>query len=863
MENRQKQKQNTWGLNFALTVLLFSNLVQAQITSDGTLATIVNQTGQDISITGGSQFDTNLFHSFGVFDVVAGETATFSGPADVSNIIGRVTGGFTSNIDGGLNSSIDGANLYLINPAGVVFGTNATLGLQGSFHVSTADYLTLGTNGRFDATINPANSVLNSAAPSAFGFVSNTPTSIDFNGSDLRTPMGETISVIGGDINITDAFLYAKEGRINIASVGSAGEVTPTVNGLETNGFTGLGDINVSYSKIFFTRSRDTVDFSLLGNIDASGDGSGNIYIRGNNFVADNGAIFSDTRGNGSAGIIDIALEGELRLRNEARIVADSFADASGAEITINANTIVLESGGEISTSAFGSGRAGNVTVNAIEAISISGSSSNDDPILIGNLQSSIGSFTGNGFVSNTGQGGDVSVTTNQLSLNDNGLIIAETNKQGNAGHISVTANEINILNGASIANNSRGTGNAGGISVQANNLRLTDGGQIISANLASGQGGNIQTIVTDTLSISGSGSFIEGTKVSGLLSFTTDDGASGDIEVTTSTLQMDDLGTINTSTSGAGNGGNILVGAAKVELNSGARISSSTGGAGAGSQITVDASEHIKITGTGTDGFASGFYSDVQTPVDGLPADASGNGGNIALTAPLISLNNSATVSAKSNGTGNAGTIDIVAASTLELLNNSSITTESLQSGGGKINVDAKDMLYLKDSKITSSVFDGAGNGGDITIDPEFVILDSSQILANADSGVGGNISITTDFLITSPDSIIDASANTGIDGEININSPDTDLTGSLTELPENFLNAEALLKQRCAARSGVYSSSFVVVGSGGVPASPDDLQYSTISTPVSLMQSKPVNQIMQQTATNNKPVIVLGCEG
>ncbi|OQX27092.1 MAG: hypothetical protein BWK80_07005, partial [Desulfobacteraceae bacterium IS3] len=92
----------------------------------------------------GKQSGTNLFHSFQQFNIHNGESATFSGPASVKNIISRVTGGSASWIDGKLASTISGADLYFLNPAGVMFGSNASLDLSGSFHVSTADYLRLG-----------------------------------------------------------------------------------------------------------------------------------------------------------------------------------------------------------------------------------------------------------------------------------------------------------------------------------------------------------------------------------------------------------------------------------------------------------------------------------------------------------------------------------------------------------------------------------------------------------------------------------------------------------------------------------------------------------------------------------------------
>ncbi|MBI3988957.1 MAG: filamentous hemagglutinin N-terminal domain-containing protein, partial [candidate division NC10 bacterium] len=115
----------------------------------------------------------------------------------IANILSRVTGGEPSAIDGLLRSTIPGANLFLLNPAGVLFGPNASLDVSGSFHVSTADYLRLADGGIFQATL-AQGSVLTAAPPAAFGFLSGNPAGIAIQGSRLEVPHGKTLSVVGG-----------------------------------------------------------------------------------------------------------------------------------------------------------------------------------------------------------------------------------------------------------------------------------------------------------------------------------------------------------------------------------------------------------------------------------------------------------------------------------------------------------------------------------------------------------------------------------------------------------------------------------------------------------------------------------------
>jgi filamentous hemagglutinin family protein len=155
-------------------VLPFSALTKAEVTLDGSLGPtgpipLVDQ-NFEIPDTVGQTVGPNLFHSFGLFNINTGESATFTGPAAIDNVISRVTGGSQSFIDGLLSSKIESANLWFINPAGVLFGQHASLDIQGSFHVSTADYLKLGDGGRFEATY-PEKSVLTTAPPEAFGFL--------------------------------------------------------------------------------------------------------------------------------------------------------------------------------------------------------------------------------------------------------------------------------------------------------------------------------------------------------------------------------------------------------------------------------------------------------------------------------------------------------------------------------------------------------------------------------------------------------------------------------------------------------------------------------------------------------------------
>jgi filamentous hemagglutinin family protein len=180
--------------------------ITTAITSDGTLGTTVNRSGNVIDINGGTIKGSNQFHSFRQFNVGTGDIASFNGPPNVTirNILSRVTGGTRSEIDGTLRSTIPGANLFLMNPSGILFGPNARLDVSGSFHATTADYIRLQDGARFNAVPSAADNLLTTAPPAAFGFLTTNPAPIDVQAgvvdlnvfaftNVLQVPVGQTL----------------------------------------------------------------------------------------------------------------------------------------------------------------------------------------------------------------------------------------------------------------------------------------------------------------------------------------------------------------------------------------------------------------------------------------------------------------------------------------------------------------------------------------------------------------------------------------------------------------------------------------------------------------------------------------------
>jgi hypothetical protein len=188
--------------------------------------------------------------------------------------------------------------------------------------------------------------------------------------------------------------------------------------------------------------------------------------------------------------------------------------------------------------------------------------------------------------------------------------------------------------------------------------------------------------------------------------------------------------------------------------------------------------------------------------------------------------------------GTGLAGNITITAGDQIAM-NSGSVSTRAVTADGGNITLNAPRMIQLTDSQVTTSVESGVGTGGNITIDPQALILNNSRILANAFGGPGGNINITADvFLVnnngafpTSLAGIVDASSALNTPGTVNIEATFTNVEGSVTLLPETPLKATELLRASCAARfAGGKTSSLVVGGRDGLPPQPGDLLPSPL---------------------------------
>ncbi len=162
-------------------LLLFPQPSLTQIIPDATTNSIVLPNGNTVLIQGGTPAGLNLLHSFGEFNVLEGQNVLFTNPPTIVNILSRVTGSNPSHIWGTLGV-LGNANLFLINPNGIVFGPNTTLALTGNFFGSTADAIIFNDGTEFSANSNSTPPLLTVSHPVALRFSSNNTQEISVNG---------------------------------------------------------------------------------------------------------------------------------------------------------------------------------------------------------------------------------------------------------------------------------------------------------------------------------------------------------------------------------------------------------------------------------------------------------------------------------------------------------------------------------------------------------------------------------------------------------------------------------------------------------------------------------------------------------
>ncbi|MBW4506204.1 MAG: filamentous hemagglutinin N-terminal domain-containing protein [Scytonematopsis contorta HA4267-MV1] len=518
------------------------NIAVAQIRADNTVGSqlIQNALTNGDRVDGGMVRGSNLFHSFSEFNINAGRGVYFTNPDNITNIFTRVTGNNPSNINGTLGV-LGNSNLFFMNPNGIIFGTDAALDIKGSFLGTTANSIHFADGMQFSSTNSQPASLLTVSVPVGLGFGSNTGGISNHANPGLQVMPGQTIALIGGNISMLGGQVIAPQGNIELGSVAN-------------NSFVGLTQADKFWS-LNYQNNQNFQDINLteVTLIDASGSGGGNITIYGNNIRVDGiSYISSNTNNSDIGGVINLNASSSIQLTNSSSIYGDVLAEATGRGVNININTPKLSVLGasDIGVYSSGIGDAGDLNIKATD-IEVAGHSVDKD------YWSSLYNTAWKG----QGNGGNLTIESQRISLRDGAVIGASTWSRGNAGNVYIKASEfIEVFGNTNNINyptairaevKPGSTGNGGNILIETPLLFVSNQGLVSVSSTGNGNAGNLK-INTNNLKLDTNGS----------ISATVNNGNRGNIVIDTNIMTMRRDSNITTNASENSNGGNISINA-------------------------------------------------------------------------------------------------------------------------------------------------------------------------------------------------------------------------------------------------------------------------------------------------------------
>ncbi len=572
----RKQTNYFWiaGLGF-LCFLTKTDVIQAQITSDRTLSTEVLTTNNlDFTIINGNRVGNNLFHSFRELSVPTGGSAFFANDLNIQNIISRVTGGSISNIDGLLKTN-GSANLFLINPNGIIFGQNASLNINGSFVTSTANNIIFADGTQFSATNLQTPPLLTVSVPIGLQF-GQIAQPIQIYGSILGATPGNTLAILGGDVLVKSGRLIAPGGRIHIGSVAP-------------NSLVSLNPISEGWAFGYEgVQNFQDIQLSQATFIGTDGEGNGGIEFRGRKIaIADNSQIGGFTLGNKPGQPLLIKASESVEVTNNSQLRTGTGKNGPASDIEIETKRLIVRDGGSIEASTFGSGAGGNIRVNASESVQLLGNG----------LYTSLGTQSTSPH-NNAGNAGTINISTGKLILRDGGRILTSTVSSGNAGTLRIDASESVEASGISVLDRNLpsglvaetrtranrvfipATGNGGDLIINTQRLLVQDGASISTAaiNGSRGQAGRLDINASNSVTVSGTGIDRNGQIVrSNLLAASDGFGSAGDLRINTNKLTVRDGAAISVASTGFGNAGNLEITSGLILLDNQGKLTANT----------------------------------------------------------------------------------------------------------------------------------------------------------------------------------------------------------------------------------------------------------------------------------------------
>ncbi len=644
---------------------------EAQVVPDSSLNTSVSTVGNNFTITTGRPVGSNLFHSFQQFSVSTGGSATFDlvNTPNISTIFSRVTGGRASNIDGVIRTvnSNTPVSLFLLNPAGILFGPNARLDIGGSFIGTTANSIKFADGTELGATDLTTTPLLTMSVPIGLQMGPNsgaiqvqgaghvlitqhpifTPYGQTAPPSGLAVPPSQTLALLGGAIDLDGGVLTAPSGQIELGSVvtGTVGlRVAPMGLGFSYTAVTRFGDVQL--------RGRS------LG--DVSGSNAGSIQIQGRNISLQDGSVlWVQNRGLQPAGTLRVTATETLKVggaSSDQSIVSslrnETVAPGAGGEIQLSAAQIEISDGGSVLTKTYSDATGGTIDLTTTNLV-VQGYLPQAPDIFSGVAALTLGE----------GRSGDLRVATHEMAVQAGGYVGTGSIGPGQGGNVTVQATAITVdgvtpaLIVSTIGAATLGLGgNSGDLTITTRSLRLTNSGFISTSSLGRGSAGELVVSASESIDIDGR--FAPGayqSAISSLVTFptpayaqafgldsTTPTGSAGNVTVNTARLSLSNQSSISTANAGLGDAGTVKIIANSISLDRSGEITAFTE-AGEGGNITIQAQSLILRR--------NGFIS--------ATARGLGNGGNIIIQVPVIGgFENSDIVANALNGRG--GTIQI-----------------------------------------------------------------------------------------------------------------------------------------------------------------------------------------------------------
>jgi filamentous hemagglutinin family protein len=642
----------------------------------------------------------------------------------------------------------------------------------------------------------------------------------------------------GGDVQITTTTLEVLNGSQLTASTfgeGDAGDVVLEVAG------TARFDGSIPSGEGIPSGAFSDVGEQAIGN-------GGNVEITASNIEITNGAqITAATLGIGDAGNVVLRIAETAQLDGVDPFGGDGASGisggvgpaslGSGGNVELTATNLEVTNGAVITTSTFGNGNAGNTILSIAETARFDGV----NPF---GGSSASGAFSGVE-PGGIGNGGNLILEANNLEIFNGALLAASTNGEGNAGNVIITITEtarfdgvnpfrVDSSSGVSSDVNFEAVGDGGSVMITARNLDVTNGAQIGSSVFGQGSAGNVMIDIAETARFEGA--FERATVLGGSGAFSSiepgSSGSGGNLQINATNLVVTDGASLSAATFGEGDAGNVILNIADTAVFDGINL---FGGTTLDGQIA-----------------ASGAFSSANL-------GATGDGGDVQITASNLELTNGARLSAGAFNEDNAGDL-LLNVSDQIYANDGTIRTNALAGSGGQIDITAGNILLEGDSDIQTFVLSGAGGGGNITITTDLLIaLNDSDILAFADDGAGGNITLQTpaffgenftlDSLNADPATLdgnnrVDINATGAVSGLVSI--PDVSFVeNSLNDLTENIVATDQVLVGSCITRAGDDQGTFVNIGSGGLPTRPGDTVVSNYDTG----EVQPLNDSVSQT--------------